>query len=406
MIAIAVRLLIPLLCLGLALVLRGQMAQFDNTQVKFLIHLPYLLSGLAALMALLSHHVRELGLSLVMLLSYWVIRRYLQDSLANEPTGQIFSLLSLSLPLLLTLILILPESGWRRPTGLITLFSAPVLLLIMAALFAIDGNWFAEHSRAMLAEPLNGLKLTTGSTALFSAAILTSAVLTTRRSHNTESSLLGCSLLGFVTLGWFQLPSISASLFSACGALLVINQIGNLLNLVYRDELTQVANRRALQRSARALGQKYSLAMVDIDHFKKINDSHGHDLGDQVLRVVSNKLRQVGAGGRVFRYGGEEFCLLFKGKSAAEVSEQVEALRKAIAGYDMILRDGKNRPKQQKQGVQRRGASRRKSNIRITVSVGLADSSVAGGVFESVMRAADAALYGAKRGGRNRVILA
>ncbi len=407
MIPVLARLLIPLVCLTLALVLRGYMTELDNAQVNLLTQLPWVLCGLATVIALLLQQPRELGLSVIVLLSYWVIRTFLQDSLTTEPAGQIYGLLSFCLPLLLALVLILPDTGgWRRPSGLIAIFAAPAIMLCVALMFAINSLWFAETARTMLADPFYSLKLSTNSVVLFAAAILASAALVAIRNRNTESSILGCSLLGFATLGWFQLPYISSTLFSVCGALLVINQIGGLLNLVYRDELTQIANRRALQKTARALGQNYSLAMVDIDHFKKINDTHGHDLGDQVLKVVSSKLRQVGGGGRVFRYGGEEFCVLFKGKSAEEVTEQLEALRKAIAEYDMVLRDGKTRPQRQKQGVQRRGATRRKSNIRVTVSMGLADSSVAGGVFESVMKAADKALYGAKRGGRNRVMLA
>ena len=79
--------------------------------------------------------------------------------------------------------------------------------------------------------------------------------------------------------------------------------------------------------------------MVDADYFKKINDQFGHDLGDQALRVIASLLKQTANGGKPFRYGGEEFCLLFKGKTQQEVLDALEACRQAIANYDMVVRD-------------------------------------------------------------------
>mgnify|MGYP000386225611 FL=1 len=71
--------------------------------------------------------------------------------------------------------------------------------------------------------------------------------------------------------------------------------------LAYRDELTGLASRRSLNQLALSLSRKYTVAMLDIDHFKKFNDSYGHDIGDQVLKLVAAKLAQVKGGGRVFR---------------------------------------------------------------------------------------------------------
>ena len=134
----------------------------------------------------------------------------------------------------------------------------------------------------------------------------------------------------------------------------------------------------------------------------KINDQYGHDLGDQALRVIAGLLRKTAGGGKPFRYGGEEFCLLFKGKSRQEVIEILENMRQAIANYDMVIRDKKHRPKASKQGEKRRGASRRNSDLRLTVSIGVASSDNSGH-FEQVLKKADKALYRAKARGRNQV---
>lgn len=85
--------------------------------------------------------------------------------------------------------------------------------------------------------------------------------------------------------------------------------------MAYQDELTSLPGRRALKEYLLKLGSEYTIAMFDIDHFKKFNDTHGHDVGDQVLRMVASKLATVSGRGKSFRYGGEEFTLVFSEKS-------------------------------------------------------------------------------------------
>ena len=156
--------------------------------------------------------------------------------------------------------------------------------------------------------------------------------------------------MSLITYGWIQLNSVSAFMFSGMGLLLCINLTISLLQIGYRDDLTQIGNRRALQQTAKTLRGPYSVAMVDADYFKKINDQFGHDLGDQALRVIASLLKQTAEGGKPFRYGGEEFCLLFKGKTQQEVLDALEACRQAIANYDMVVRDKQQRPKNLKAG--------------------------------------------------------
>ena len=84
--------------------------------------------------------------------------------------------------------------------------------------------------------------------------------------------------------------------------------------------------------------------MLDIDFFKKFNDRYGHDVGDQVLCMVASHIKRVGGGGRPFRFGGEEFSILFQGKSRDETIPYLENLRESIENAQFALR-GKNRPK-------------------------------------------------------------
>jgi PleD family two-component response regulator len=142
--------------------------------------------------------------------------------------------------------------------------------------------------------------------------------------------------------------------------------------------------------------------MVDVDHFKKFNDTHGHDVGDQVLRLVATRLAGVGGSGIAFRYGGEEFTILFPGKDADEALPHLEELRADIAAYRMTLR-APDRPRRTRSGKRRRGASGGTKQLAVTVSIGVASRTPRHDAPEAVIKAADRALYRAKRGGRNRV---
>jgi len=390
-----VRLILPLTCAVGALLLRYLLADHPlnrTSQLDFLLlQLPYILLGLAALMALLSNHALVAGITISLLCAYWLIQSFLQSPLNSQPASQIFYLLTLLSPMLMITYALLPQSSCLQLQGLLAVLLTPLIILLIAGLLAINQQLF-------LAAAL--------SWTLYFIAISLCLGLSLYRQKSIHNSLLGCSLMSLMTYGWIQLNSVSAFMFSGMGLLLAINLTVSLLQIGYRDDLTQIGNRRALQQTAKTLRGPYSVAIVDADYFKKINDQFGHDLGDQALRVIASLLKQTADGGKPFRYGGEEFCLLFKGKTEQEVLDTMEACRQAIANYDMVVRDKKHRPTKSKQGETRRGASKRKSNFRLTVSIGVASSDSANpngstNPFEQVLKSADKALYRAKASGRN-----
>jgi GGDEF domain-containing protein len=172
--------------------------------------------------------------------------------------------------------------------------------------------------------------------------------------------------------------------------------------LAFRDELTALPSRRALNERLKALGRRYAVAMVDVDHFKKFNDAHGHDVGDQVLRMVASRLARVGGGGRSFRYGGEEFTVLFPGKGVGDALPALEALRAEVEAYRMAIRSA-GRPRGKRAGKRRRSDASDARTVSVTVSIGVAEASEKHDRPEAVIKAADRALYRAKRDGRNRV---
>ena len=182
--------------------------------------------------------------------------------------------------------------------------------------------------------------------------------------------------------------------------LLVWSLIKHSHDMAYRDELTGLPGRRALNEWMKAPGRKYVIAMTDIDHFKKFNDKHGHDVGDDVLKIVASRLAKVTGGGKAFRYGGEEFTIVFRGKEIHQCIPHLEAVREDVAHYKISLREKAKRPKSRAKGKQQRGRGTNQRKISVTTSIGVA-AKMPERSAEEVIKAADKALYKAKKAGRN-----
>jgi GGDEF domain-containing protein len=134
------------------------------------------------------------------------------------------------------------------------------------------------------------------------------------RSISTNSLLVIALLVSYLVwcLEYYQLLALPWSIIlSVLVSYYLLVVVIDAYFLAYRDELTALPSRRALNQLSLSLSRKYTLAMLDIDHFKKFNDTYGHDIGDQVLKLVASKLAKVKNGGKVFRYGGEEFTVVF-----------------------------------------------------------------------------------------------
>ncbi|MFH1764676.1 MAG: GGDEF domain-containing protein [Gemmatimonadota bacterium] len=174
--------------------------------------------------------------------------------------------------------------------------------------------------------------------------------------------------------------------------------------MAYKDDLTGLPSRRALMRDLDGTGGTYSAAMVDVDHFKKFNDRYGHDVGDQVLRMVAARLAKAPGGGRAYRYGGEEFTLFFPGKPVQEALPHLKAARRSVEEAVFTLRSWRRpRKKPVDPGAWRVGGKRESGRLSVTVSIGVADATGNDASPEAVLKKADQALYRAKNAGRNRV---
>jgi diguanylate cyclase (GGDEF)-like protein len=217
----------------------------------------------------------------------------------------------------------------------------------------------------------------------------------------------GALVAFFIGCEWARNEVVFGVFTAAAGAILVVSMLQESHRLAFNDELTGLPGRRALQEAMAGLGPRYALAMGDVDHFKSFNDTHGHDIGDQVLKLVAARLAEVEGGGRAFRYGGEEFTVLFPDLSLEEALPHLETVRASIEGYKMAVR-GEDRPKKKEEGEKRRTPGEEDSVLpdkilSVTISIGGAEPGGEATTPAQVLKAADEALYRAKRGGRNRV---
>jgi diguanylate cyclase (GGDEF)-like protein len=158
------------------------------------------------------------------------------------------------------------------------------------------------------------------------------------------------------------------------------------------DPLTGLDNRRSLNQRFGALIQEcassdetLSLLMIDVDHFKRFNDTHGHLLGDEVLCAIAGVLSECGTDGVAARYGGEEFALVLPRLGVEQAAQRAEAIRAKLGEIELRAATGETLP-------------------AITVSIGIAQMEHPI-TPEGLFRAADAALYCAKRQGRDRVVI-
>lgn len=175
-------------------------------------------------------------------------------------------------------------------------------------------------------------------------------------------------------------------------AISVIRRAVRLQILATRDALTGIYNRRFMEEAltieqsrAERRGSSIGLMMVDVDYFKRFNDTFGHDAGDAVLRGIGRLLRRtMREGDMPCRYGGEEFAVILPGADLAQTHQRAEAIRTAIERW-----------KPQNEGH---------SFGQVTVSIGIAALPLNGNSWQAALKVADEALYAAKRGGRTQVM--
>ena len=384
-----------------------QIAGLTPARQELVAFAPYLITVPGMFIAIHFHRARPLMALLVLALFYWSSRTFISGEQIEPGLNKVYQAFVLLIPLNMVLFTLMRERGFFSSAGRLRF----VFLAVQAsAVFWLFHKHFDDLlpyiARSYTKLPLiNNLLIPQPAMVAGALCFAAIAYLALLRQAPIDSGMLGALSAFFIACNWLTTRDIHSS-YSAAGALIItLSVLRDSYNMAFRDDLTGIPSRRSLNESLHGLGRRYTVAMLDVDHFKKFNDTYGHDVGDQVLKMVAQKMLAVGGGGKAYRYGGEEFTILFSGRGAENALPHLEELRKNIADYRMALRSGE-RPKGQQQGKGQRG-SRAKSEegpyATVTISIGVAESGNVSNSTAEVMKAADKALYKAKSKGRNQV---
>ncbi|HKM49121.1 MAG TPA: GGDEF domain-containing protein [Terriglobales bacterium] len=374
-----------------------------------------LIAGL--LFAWRFHSSRIFFALLLLFLAERALSYFSSGHAASSGPGNIaVTAVGLLLPLDFVLLSVTQEKGFTFPN-----IATPALLLFVESVVVAvlcRPDTLATTARRALHHPPATLPLPFGIVIAFALAGIVLLIRFLLFRKPAESGLLWALVASFLALRFGGAGRIPSAYFATAAFILAVSMVETSYLLAYHDELTTLPSRRAFHEALLRLQPPYSIAMVDIDHFKRCNDTYGHDTGDQVLRMVASRLTRVTGGGQAYRCGGEEFAIIFPGKTTADVVDHLEQLRASIEAGSFRLRGTDRRQRE-------RGPDRRNSRVRgrdqtglairqlargnaptelsVTASIGVASSSNEGLSTDEVVQAADKALYRAKAGGRNRI---
>ena len=316
----------------------------------------------------------------------------------------VYNAVSILLPLNLIVLSLIKERGFKAwqtwqgkwPLGMI-LFQ--VLVVVPICLFPKLGLR-AHLEYSFIKRPFFGLPLSQPALIAFGAAFLFLTARYIQHRSSIECGFLWTLVSSFSALALHNIGPVTVIYFATAGLVLIISMIETSFYFSFYDDLTDLPARRAMNDTLSRLGRNFSVAMIDIDSFKKLSDRYGHEVGDQILRMVATKLIKITGGGLSYRCSAQKFAVIFPNKFVDETIHHLESLRKSVEIYGFILR-GSKRPRKRPEHLEKlRGPQKR---IYITISVGVAEREDTHLTHKHVIKAAEKALDRAKDAGSNQI---
>jgi diguanylate cyclase (GGDEF)-like protein len=387
--------------------------------------LPYAVCALGTVMGWRYGNSGMMLASFVLAISYLVFSRFAPANIVAEVTGPSFSrTVAFLLPLNLAGFTLLTRRRIFTSTGILFVF---LVMLQISALVMLCSpphdpgaglisrmNSVSPETAKKFTQLLTGLRsflhegsffgrvrVSTSSTLAYSLAVVFVLIRFLLRRDVILAGFLGAIVATFIAIAADSPEPAMMIFFSAAGLMLIVTNIEASFSLAYMDDLTGLPGRRSLNQSLGELGKKYAIAMIDIDFFKKFNDRYGHKTGDQVLKMVASKLRSMSGGSKAFRYGGEEFTAIFPGKDAEEAVPYLQQYRRTVENTPFVVRSKTRRKSTSKSRGKTKLSGLKRAKVTVSIGVAAPDKDMANP--ERVLKAADNALYKAKRAGRNRV---
>ncbi|EDZ62808.1 GGDEF domain-containing protein [Sulfurimonas gotlandica] len=379
---ISVNLLIPFLVSALFAVIIYNASKIPEILFDIV---PYLFYGLSLLIIWVSWHFNRNRFIFVILPLILIYLGF--EYFSAKKATLLFLYVSMFYPIHLLIFLVLKERGLFSFWGILKIGFFILEIAIVLYLIYYPNETLQNYLKIKLFAanfyPLKDVSIAIGIFVLF----VMSALVMFGRYLLYSTTFLNLLVAFYLALFFLKTTHATEVAFLSFSIIIFILLIRESYRLAFYDELTALPGRRALVEDMAKLGRKYSLAMCDIDFFKKFNDTYGHDTGDEVLKMVASKFSEVSGGGKAYRYGGEEFVILFPSKESEESFVHVDALRQNIASTPFSVRNKQSTKK-----------------IFINVSAGITQYTTKDKDPFAVMKRADNALYKAKKAGRNQVI--
>lgn len=376
----------------------------SEPQLEVIEWAPYAIFIIGAAISWKFNRSREFFILIILTLclaSFKYLPGYIGKSV---PFADIYSIICLIVPVNVVLFSLFKERGILSLWGgiRIAIVVSQALLSVwllqpeqVKLLHLINKKFIPIHLHSLT--PISELSLI-----FFLIAFILLVIRQIKYKSSQDISFIGVLVALFFVLHQNHVTILYPVFFAASGIILITSIIQDSYSMAFSDELTGLPSRRALKQDMMKLGINYVIAMLDIDHFKKFNDTYGHDTGDEVLKLVAAVIKDVTGGGKSYRYGGEEFTILFPGKSVNDVLPHLEELREKISKRPFTLRKSR-KGKGKSKSKRRSNSSRAGKQIYITVSIGVSQKNEKYKTPDAVMKSADTALYRAKKKGRNCV---
>jgi diguanylate cyclase (GGDEF)-like protein len=343
---------------------------------------------------------------LVLLLAEWALQSFCRGVDIDPGLAMVVrDTLTVLLPLNLAWLALGRETGLVNIMGLVKLTLIVVQPLMIAYIYFRQPEMLTYLGREFSPWDFTGMvALAQPAIAAYLIALVVLLI-----NWSRQRGVIDIGFVWALLASYFGLAVYTGLLSTIClmlgGMILAVSVVEAAYVMAFRDDLTGLPARRALNELLLKLRGDYTIAMLDIDFFKKFNDSYGHDVGDQVLKMVASQIARVTGGGRPFRYGGEEFTVVFPGKKLDDVAGHLEKIRSSVESTGFAMRK-QGRPKSQIKGRKGRGHNNKANfkKVGVTISIGVASRDDRTSKAEQVVKRADLALYKAKEAGRNRVV--
>lgn len=367
------------------------LAALPGTQYELYLLLPYAFATLAMTLSLYFNQSRAFFLSLLIGLGYAVTQAHME----SQQSETFMLVRNIFLPTLAIIALLGRDRGVLSTHGRIKL-TVLSLMMVLGIWLTEQPAYTNEIQRLTLIPGIDWLPVPQALAGIWILLFLTFIFLC-RTKQETLGYVALAAITSIISVSYLSPDEINTTAaFATANLLLLLSVAQSAYHMAFLDRLTNLPNRRALDASLLKLPRRYSIAMLDVDHFKQFNDKYGHDVGDEVLKMVASKMARVTGGGKPARYGGEEFCIVFPRKHANAVLDELESVRESIESSHFQLR---------KNPRTKTGRKQRSKEVSVTISIGVAQSDSQNTTPEQVIKKADQALYRAKKKGRNQVVL-